>query len=134
MRRDAEAMLCPPFAEVVRITRVPIFQPIYDLESPRLAFGRVALLGDAAFVARPHVGMGAIKAAQDAMVLSELLGQAPVAEALRRYDAERQPAGAALVAVGRRLGAYLEGKQGAASRDPVALMRENGGVVAAIAI
>src|SRR5438552_3957613 len=66
MRREAEAILCPPFAEVVRITRVPIVQPIYDLESPRLAFGRVALLGDAAFVARPHVGMGAIKAAQDA--------------------------------------------------------------------
>jgi 2-polyprenyl-6-methoxyphenol hydroxylase-like FAD-dependent oxidoreductase len=130
IRRVAEAILCPPFAEVVRITRVPIFQPIYDLESPRLVFGRVALLGDAAFVARPHVGMGAIKAAQDAMALSQLLGQAPVAEALSRYDAERQPAGAALVAEGRRLGAYLEGKRDAAPRDPVALMHENGGVTA----
>ena len=30
-----------------------ILQPIFDLESPRIAFGRVALVGDAAFVARP---------------------------------------------------------------------------------
>ena len=34
----------------------PILQPIYDLETPRMAFGRVAIIGDAAFVARPHVG------------------------------------------------------------------------------
>jgi len=40
----------------------------------------------------------------------------------------RQPAGATMVAEGRRLGAYLEGKAGGASRDPVILMRENGGV------
>jgi hypothetical protein len=35
-----------------------------------------------------------------------------------------------LVAESRRLGAYLEGRLGRAERDPVALMRENGGVTA----
>src|SRR5262249_14498124 len=78
MRRDAEALFCPTFAEVVRITAHPLFQPIYDLESPRIVFGRVALLGDAAFVVRPHVGMGAIKAAQDAMTLADALAEAPI--------------------------------------------------------
>ena len=37
MRRVAASILCPPFAEVVRITRVPIVQPIYDLESCRVS-------------------------------------------------------------------------------------------------
>jgi hypothetical protein len=31
---------------------------LFDLESPQLVFGRVVLLGDAAFVARPHVVAG----------------------------------------------------------------------------
>ena len=50
-----------------------ILQPIFDLESPRIAFGRVALVGDAAFVARPHVATGVMKAAIDAESLAEAL-------------------------------------------------------------
>jgi 2-polyprenyl-6-methoxyphenol hydroxylase-like FAD-dependent oxidoreductase len=126
--RDADASLCAAWTEVVRITELPLFQPIGDLESPRLAFGRVALLGDAAFVARPHVARGAIKAGHDAMALAAALAGAPVEAALRRYEAERRPAGAALVEESRRLGAYLEGKLGRIRRDPVALMVESGGV------
>jgi 2-polyprenyl-6-methoxyphenol hydroxylase-like FAD-dependent oxidoreductase len=128
LRADADALLCPAWAEVVRITEQPLFQPIGDLESPRLAFGRVALLGDAAFTARPHVARGAIKAGHDAMVLAEALAAAPVERALERYDAIRRPAGAALVEESRRLGAYLEGKLGRVERDPFAVMRDNGGV------
>lgn len=128
LHRDAEASLCPAWAEVVRITEPPLFQPIGDLESPQLAFGRVALLGDAAFVARPHVARGAIKAGHDAMALAKALADCPVDAALKRYEAVRHPAGVALVEESRRLGAYLEGKLGRIRRDPVALMRDNGGV------
>jgi 2-polyprenyl-6-methoxyphenol hydroxylase-like FAD-dependent oxidoreductase len=129
LQADADRLLCPAWCEVLRITEQPLFQRIGDLESPCLAFGRVALLGDAAFVARPHVARGAIKAGHDAMALAEALaGNVPVEAALRRYDAERRPAGAALVAESRRLGAYLEGRLGAVERDPIALMRDNGGV------
>jgi 2-polyprenyl-6-methoxyphenol hydroxylase-like FAD-dependent oxidoreductase len=128
LRADADALLCPAWSEVVRITEQPLFQPIGDLECPRIAFGRVALLGDAAFTARPHVARGAIKAGHDAMVLADALDRAPVEAALARYDAIRRPAGAALVAESRRLGAYLEGRLGAVARDPVAVMRDNGGV------
>ncbi len=35
-----------------------------------MAFGRVALVGDAAFVIRPHVGGGVVKAAEDAAALA----------------------------------------------------------------
>ena len=73
MRADAERLLGPQFRQVVKLIDEPILQPIYDLESPRMAFGRVAILGDAAFVARPHVAAGVSKAADDAAALVEAL-------------------------------------------------------------
>src|SRR5258707_13226410 len=63
MRAAAERLLAPQFREVVRMIEEPILQPIYDLETPRMAFGPVAMIGDAAFVARPHVAAGVAKAA-----------------------------------------------------------------------
>jgi 2-polyprenyl-6-methoxyphenol hydroxylase-like FAD-dependent oxidoreductase len=57
-------------AEVATRAEQPFFHAIYDLGSPRLVFGRVAHLGDAAFVARPHVGAGVTKAALDAVCLA----------------------------------------------------------------
>jgi 2-polyprenyl-6-methoxyphenol hydroxylase-like FAD-dependent oxidoreductase len=125
--RDADALLCTAWAEVVRAADQPLFQSIGDLESPRMAFGRVALLGDAAYVARPHVARGAIKAGHDAMALAAALATAPVADGLKSYDAIRRPASLALVAESRRLGAYLE-RKGKRTVDPSAFMRENGGV------
>jgi 2-polyprenyl-6-methoxyphenol hydroxylase-like FAD-dependent oxidoreductase len=127
LRRDADMLLCPALAEVVRCADQPLFQPVGDLESPRMAIGRVALLGDAAFVARPHVARGAIKAGHDAMALAASLSDASVPDALRRYDAVRRPTSLALVAESRRLGSYIEGK-GERTADPIAFMRENGGV------
>jgi hypothetical protein len=35
---------------MITVTHQPFFQPIFDLESTRLTFGRVVLLGDFAFV------------------------------------------------------------------------------------
>ena len=109
MRQAARALLAPQFAEIVEKTALPFLQPIYDLASPQLAHGRIALLGDAAFVARPHVGMGVAKAADDAMALVRCLtaaGSGP--QALRLYEAERRPAGERVQDRARRLGAYLQ--------------------------
>ena len=66
-------MLAPQFDEMVSLCEQPFLQPIYDLEVPRMAFGRVALAGDAAFVARPHIGAGVAKAADDALALADAL-------------------------------------------------------------
>jgi 2-polyprenyl-6-methoxyphenol hydroxylase-like FAD-dependent oxidoreductase len=86
----------------------PFLQPIYDLESPALAVGRVALAGDAAFVVRPHVGAGVAKAADDAAALAECLEAMPSVEAgLRAYEAQRLPIGRRFVSQARRLGCYL---------------------------
>ncbi|PJI40905.1 FAD binding domain-containing protein [Ferrovibrio sp.] len=110
MLRAADAVLAPQFAEIVHKATQPMVQPIYDLESPQLAFGRVALLGDAAFVARPHCGMGVTKAAADARALTEALTASPddPVQALKAYDSKRQPIGQFIVGHARSLGAYMQ--------------------------
>jgi 2-polyprenyl-6-methoxyphenol hydroxylase-like FAD-dependent oxidoreductase len=109
VREAARGLLAPQFAEIVEKTAVPFLQPIFDVASTEMAFGRVALLGDAAFVARPHVGMGVTKAGDDALALVAAiarLGATPAA--LRAYADERAPVCAAVVQRGRDLGAYLQ--------------------------
>ena len=94
MRADAERVLAPQFNEMVGLCAQPFLQPIYDLEVPRMAFGRVAILGDAAFVARPHVGAGVAKAAEDALALAQALDAGENVEAaLNRISSERASAG-----------------------------------------
>ncbi len=106
MRADAERLLALAFVEVLRKSPEPFFQPIYDLESTQLAFGRVAILGDAAFVARPHVGLGVTKAAGDAVALTDALiaHDGDVETALRDYETARLAFGSAIVAHARMLG------------------------------
>jgi 2-polyprenyl-6-methoxyphenol hydroxylase-like FAD-dependent oxidoreductase len=112
MRAEAQALLAPQIYEIVERAPQPFFQAIFDLESPRMTVGRVALLGDAAFVARPHVGMGVTKAALDAQCLAHALAAAPgdLSGALVRYDRERRLFGTRVVARARRLGAYIEAR------------------------
>ena len=87
----------------------PFLQPIYDLEMPRMAFGRVAVLGDAAFVARPHVGAGVAKAAGDALALAQALeDHADTEAALRQFESLRIPFGEKIIERARRLGAYVQ--------------------------
>ena len=117
MRAAAERLLPPQFRAIVRLIDEPILQPIYDLESPRLAFGRVAIVGDAAFVARPHVAAGVSKAADDAAALAEALETGDdVQSALRRFEAERLPIGKKIIERARHLGAYLQATQSAEER------------------
>lgn len=106
MLEAARRLLAPQFVEVLRATREPFFQPIYDLESAQLAFGRVVLLGDAAFVARPHVGLGVTKAAGDALALVDALARhgGDLESALGHYGRERVHYGQAIVAHARLLG------------------------------
>ncbi|HYC46464.1 MAG TPA: FAD binding domain-containing protein [Burkholderiales bacterium] len=128
-RRAAEELLSPQFADVVRHAPQPFFQAIFDLDSPRIAFGHIVLLGDAAFVARPHCGMGVTKAAGDAMALVDLLrdSRGDVRAACESYDRMRRPVGSAVVAHGRELGSFLQGSNDERARrhhTPEAVMRE----------
>jgi 2-polyprenyl-6-methoxyphenol hydroxylase-like FAD-dependent oxidoreductase len=111
MRAAAERLLAPQFREVVRMIDEPILQPIYDLETPRMAFGRIAIIGDAAFVARPHVAAGVAKAADDAAALVAALEADAVEPALQRFEAVRLPIGRRIIERARHLGAYLQATQ-----------------------
>jgi 2-polyprenyl-6-methoxyphenol hydroxylase-like FAD-dependent oxidoreductase len=125
VREAARQKLAPQFAEIVEKTAVPFLQPIFDLASTQLAFGRIALLGDAAFVARPHVGMGVTKAADDAMALAACMQQhGATATALQHYADQRQPIGAAVVQRGRDLGAYLQAQPAAGARSAESVLRQ----------
>ena len=84
-------------------------QPVYDGVSDRLILGRIALIGDAAFTARPHVGAGVTKAAMDAAALAACLVEAPDAidNALAKFETLRLRAGASIIAETKRLGAFV---------------------------
>ncbi len=128
IKRDAAALLAPQLAALVNGTAQVILQPIFDLESPRVAEGRVALVGDAAFVARPHVASGVMKAALDAEALADALSAAAgdVETALQRYNAGRQPYGAWLVERGRHIGATITARNGEPRQRMETIMREYG--------
>jgi len=112
MRAAAERLIAPQLRALVRLIEEPLLQPIYDLETPRMAFGRVAIMGDAAFVARPHVGAGVAKAADDAGAMVAALAQTDdVMAALRAFEAERLPVNRAIIERARHLGAYLQAEQ-----------------------
>lgn len=66
----------PKLAELVAATPDPFLQTIVDVVVPQMVFGRVCLLGDAAFVVRPHTAGATAKAARDAMVLASTLHRA----------------------------------------------------------
>jgi 2-polyprenyl-6-methoxyphenol hydroxylase-like FAD-dependent oxidoreductase len=135
MRADAERLLGPQFRQIARLMQEPILQPIYDLESPQMAFGRVAISGDAAFVARPHVAAGVSKAADDAAALAHALTAEPdVPSALKRFEAARLPENARIIERARHLGAYLQATQTQEEKARAGMHSTDGAVIAETAV
>lgn len=71
LRDAAKSALPAPLVEVLLKTVEPFVQVVFDVEVPRMAYGRVCLIGDAAFALRPHAAAGSAKAAEDAWKLGE---------------------------------------------------------------
>ncbi len=122
----AQRNLAPLIAETIARSPVHFFQAIYDVEPSRMADGRVAVVGDAAFIARPHTAMGVSKAGGDVLALAQALeacnGDHPAA--LRAFEAERVPINRAIVARGRYLGQYMQAQLGSdAERREAEAMR-----------
>jgi 2-polyprenyl-6-methoxyphenol hydroxylase-like FAD-dependent oxidoreductase len=135
MRADAERLLGPQFRQIARLMDEPILQPIYDLESPQMAFGRAAIAGDAAFVARPHVAAGVSKAADDAAALVDALTAEPdVPSALRRFEAARLPENTRIIERARHLGAYLQATQTQEEKARAGMHSTDGAVIAETAV
>jgi 2,6-dihydroxypyridine 3-monooxygenase len=102
----AAASLPAEVAAVVAATEHPFIQAMMDVESPRMAVGRVCILGDAAFSARPHVGAGTAKAAENAWTLAETIAglDGDLTTALGAWSDDQTALGAGLVARARDIG------------------------------
>ena len=105
--KEAEEKLPPQLVELVKITKQPLIQPIFDLQSIKMKNGRVLTIGDAAFTARPHVGMGVTKAAMDAFTLSEYLEDSSNLDDLDKWEHSRLKESQFIVNRSRKLGQYL---------------------------
>ena len=105
--KEAEEKLPPQLVELVKITKQPLIQPIFDLQSIKMKNGRVVTIGDAAFTARPHVGMGVTKAAMDAFTLSEYLKHNSNLDDLDKWEHSRLKESQFIVNRSRKLGQYL---------------------------
>ena len=104
-QRERAATLPPVFETLVSETPDLFVQAIYDLTVPAMVADRVCLLGDGAFVARPHTAAGTAKAAGDATALADrLASHGSVDDALAAWNRTRTEYGATLVARGKEMG------------------------------
>jgi 2,6-dihydroxypyridine 3-monooxygenase len=117
MKAGSRARYPEVIAAIVNATKEPFLQVVLDVEVERMAFGRVCLLGDAAWVARPHSAAGTAKAADDAWALADALSVLPdesirthidVAGALQQWEQRQLGVGRQLLDRTRRIGAQSQ--------------------------
>lgn len=106
MRFYADQVLALPFQQLVAATQEPFVQAILDLGVPQMAFNRIALVGDAAFIPRPHTAASASKGAANAIALADaLVAQGhSVRDALDAWETDQLRLGMHLWKTGQDLG------------------------------
>jgi 2-polyprenyl-6-methoxyphenol hydroxylase-like FAD-dependent oxidoreductase len=107
IKAQTRELVAPQVAEIFGRDPRPFFQPIFDLDTSRIVFGRVALLGDAAFLMRPHPGAGTTKGALDAACLADAIAAHGIEAGLALYQRHQGAFGSGIVRQGRRDGSYL---------------------------
>jgi 2,6-dihydroxypyridine 3-monooxygenase len=114
MRATAGRTLAPTLLEVVDACHQPLIQAVFDVQSPRMAFGRVCLIGDAAATLRPHIAAGQAKACADAWALRDALAanDGRVIPALTEWEPRQLALAASAVMRTRAMGSasQFEGK------------------------
>lgn len=113
------------FADIVDRTPQPFTQPIRDMGVPNYVRGHICLMGDAAILARPHIGAGASKALDDALALADALASPnTLAAALAAWEVERSAVGRELLDLGRSLGKHIvEAPPAWDAMDPAAMVK-----------
>lgn len=106
MRGYADTVLAPPFQKLVAATTEPFVQAILDLGVPQMGFERVALVGDAAFISRPHTAASTSKATANAIALADALLERDrnVPQALHAWELPQLADGVRLMQYGQTLG------------------------------
>jgi 2-polyprenyl-6-methoxyphenol hydroxylase-like FAD-dependent oxidoreductase len=106
MRSYANLMLVPAFQKLIAATQEPFVQSILDLGVPQMAFNCVALVGDAAFIPRPHTAASVSKGAANAVALADALidSNHDVPKALEAWEGDQLTLGMHLWKSGQALG------------------------------
>lgn len=105
MRSYANQVLVTPFQKLVAATKEPFVQAILDLGVPQMALDHIALVGDAAFIPRPHTAASTSKAAANAIALVDaLMEHQDVSKALFAWEGEQLALGMRLWKHGQALG------------------------------
>ncbi|MSW86255.1 MAG: monooxygenase [Actinobacteria bacterium] len=120
VRIDAELLLPKVASEVVVKTAQPYIQIMQDTIAGRMAYGRVALIGDAAFASRPHAAAWTAKAVSDGLALAEHLekSQFDVKEALANWEPAQLEIGRNLFNRVREMGARSQFENSWVPGDP----------------
>lgn len=110
VNQEANVLLPRAFREVVHATEQPYAQAIRDLSVSTMVKDRVILLGDAAFIPRPHTAASTSKAAANAMALADVLAGVDddgIDNALQGWNTSQLDLGRSLHVQGVRAGEQL---------------------------
>jgi 2-polyprenyl-6-methoxyphenol hydroxylase-like FAD-dependent oxidoreductase len=109
LKQQAVDTLHPAWAQIIQLAPEIFMQPIYDSVTNNMARSRVALIGDAAFISRPHIGQGVTKAAGDALCLVKCLqsNRNDVLKALPIFSNQRVTIGHQVIQYAQRLGSVI---------------------------
>jgi 2,6-dihydroxypyridine 3-monooxygenase len=120
LRSTAQDMLAPTILEVVAGCEEPLIQAVFDVQSPKMAFGRVCLIGDAAATLRPHIAAGQAKACADAWALRDALVEhrGQVTHALSAWEPGQLALAAAALERTRAMGAASQFDGSMVAGDP----------------
>jgi len=105
----AEQIFPPVIQRLVKKTHEPFIQVIYDVSVPKMVKDRTILIGDAAFVVRPHSAASTMKAAENSLALAETLSECKqnpdkCDSFLQQWEEEQLKLGEELLRYGQRLG------------------------------
>ena len=111
LQQTSKDLLAPTFQTLLEATKEPFVQAILDLQVPQMVFGRAILLGDAAFVPRPHTAGSTAKAAANALALAKALHPAGshIDEALSDWQTWQMREGIGMTEWGMNIGDRIMG-------------------------
>lgn len=113
MHEAAKGVWVPEFARLIKETKNPFLNVIYDCDPlERIVWDRVALVGDAAHPTTPHCVRSTNMSVLDVAVLAKCLekwGAGNLNSALEEYQSTRLPVNAAQVLHSRELGRIKQG-------------------------
>ncbi|PXF40800.1 2,6-dihydroxypyridine 3-monooxygenase [Gracilariopsis chorda] len=109
LKQDADGVP-EHFRQLIKCTSAPFIQAVFDHGVDRMVYGRVCLVGDAAFSVRPHTAVGTTKAFEDAIQLYYALKEYgnDIESALRSWEQKQLKLGRQVLERSKEVGESLQ--------------------------